>query len=682
VRSVERFFQFSLLGLISTAYFALAASGYLDRPTLLLTFLGLAVRAAVVSGLMKYQIPVHLVSVAALGYIAFFPLDFYFISRDFLAATVHGLCFLATVKILTAQSNRDYVYTGAISFVELTAAAILSVQSSFLVYLALYVVFAIGTFTSAEIRRRLQHNKLAVSPQRKSVAWRLAIVAVTATLGILVITLGLFLIVPRTARMAAMLFPNTPRLTGFSNEVDLGGFGKISRDDRAVLHIQSISRPLPPDLKWRGAALSRFDGRRWSEPPLPGRTIPTVNGYAEIADVLQRSRRDGHRLLYHVDVQNSGTGTLFIAGIPEFVNADFRNLLLTSEGSLRVIAPPGESLRYDVSAHSGPPLEALLTNRERARYLDLPPLDVRIYSLAKQWSGEGDALDRALRIQRHLQRDFKYVLDGPEKPVRDPLSDFLFVRKAGYCEYFASAMAVMLRAQGIPSRVATGFQSGYYNDVSGLYVVRASDAHAWVEGWIAGRGWMTFDPTPPAKATGAGLLSRINMYLDAMDHAWREWVVAYDITHQVAIAARFENALRGFGRHDSGPGTNWGNVVSGFKKWGLAVIATLLFAALLVWFGPQWLQQWRHKTRVRQIVRSGGTLSDASLLYERMLKLMARRGFQKPAWFTPQEFASNLHGEEKDRIREFTEVYNSIRFGGDASATARLAVMLQEFERR
>ena len=80
------------------------------------------------------------------------------------------------------------------------------------------------------------------------------------------------------------------------------------------------------------------------------------------------------------------------------------------------------------------------------------------------------------------------MLDGPEKPVRDPLADFLFVRKQGYCEYFASAMAVMLRAEGIPSRVATGFQSGYFNDVSGLYVVRASDAHAWVEAWIEGRG--------------------------------------------------------------------------------------------------------------------------------------------------------------------------------------------------
>jgi hypothetical protein len=680
--SIERFFQFSLLGLIAVAYFALAGSGFPDRPTLILTFAGLVIRAAMVAGPVRIRIPVNIVSIAALGYIVFFPIDFYFLSRDFLATTVHGVCFLATVKILTAQSNRDYAWTGVISFVELIAAAMLSAQSSFFAYLALYVVFAIATFTSAEIRRGLErHEQQVAVPPRSRVSWRLAVVAITATCGILVITLGLFLMVPRTARMAALLFPNAPRLTGFSNIVDLGGFGKISRDERPVLHILSYSQALPADLKWRGAALSRFDGRRWSEPPLQGRTIPAVRGYVEIADLSQRSRRDGGRLIYRVDVQNSGTGTLFIAGIPEFVNADVGKLLLTPEGSLRVLAPTGESLRYEVSAHSGPPLPSPLTSAERGRYLDLPPLDIRIYSLARQWSGDGQPLDRAVRIQRHLQRDFKYALDGPERPARDPLADFLFVRKQGYCEYFASAMAVMLRAEGIPSRVATGFQNGYFNDVSGLYVVRASDAHAWVEGWIDGRGWTTFDPTPPGPSPRSGLFSRLNMYLDAADHAWQEWVVSYDLTHQVAMAARFEAALRSWNRPGASPSQSWIGLVDGAPSWAVAVLTLLLFTTVLVIFGPRHWRAWRRNVRLRRIIRSGGSPSDAGVLYERMLEILARRGFQKPPWFTPTEFARHLPAEEHLPVAAFTEVYNSIRFGGDASASSRLAGMLQEFER-
>lgn len=685
--SVERFFQFSLLGLIASAYFALASSGFLDRPTLILTFAGLLVRAAMVAGVLRMRIPVDAVSAAALGYIVFFPIDFYFLSRDFLATTVHGVCFLATVKILTAQSNRDYVWTGIISFVELISAAMLSASSVFFAWLALYVVFAIGTFTSAEIRRAFErHERHVAAPARARVGWRLAVVAITATGGILVITLGLFLMVPRTARMAALLFPNTPRLTGFSNIVDLGGFGRISRDDRPVLHILSYAHALPLDLKWRGTALSRFDGRRWTEPALPGRAIQTVRGYAEVADLVQRSRRDGERLIYRVDVQNSGTGTLFIAGIPEFVNADVRNLLLTPEGALRVLAAgpdsSGETMRYEVSAHSGPPLPSALSTLERARYLDLPPLDIRIYSLARRWSGDGAPLDRAMRIQRHLQRDFKYVLDGPEHPVRDPLADFLFVRKQGYCEYFASAMAVMLRAEGIPSRVATGFQSGYYNDVSGLYVVRASDAHAWVEGWIDG-AWRTFDPTPPAPGTSrTGLLARLNMYLDAADHAWQEWVVSYDLTHQVAMAARFEAALRGLNRPGAVPNQNW--VVSMFKRapgWTAAVLAMVMLAAVVAVFGPKQWHEWRKKARLRRIIRHGGSPSDAGILYERMLEVLAGRGFQKPPWFTPMEFARHLPAGENVRVAAFTDVYNAIRFGGDLSAASRLAGMLQDFER-
>lgn len=681
---VERFFQFSLLGLVTSGYFALAGTGYLDHPTLILTFLGLLIRGAMIAGIIRLEIPAEVVSLVALAYVAFFPIDLYFISRDFLTTTVHGVCFLATIKILTARSKRDYAYTGVISFIELIAAALLSTQSSFFLCLALYVVFTIAAFTSAEIRRSMERHKQAVAPARGRIGWPLAAVAIASTGGILVITAGLFLLVPRTARMAAMLFPGNPRLTGFSNVVDLGGFGKISRDDRPVMHILPYSRALPTDAKWRGAALSDFDGRRWSEPTFPGRPIRMVHGYAEVADETQRSRRDGRRLIYRVDLQNSGLGTLFVAGVPEFINIDARKLVATPEGAFRVFGPFTETLRYEVSAHSGPPLPSPLAPAERARYLALPPINIRIYSLGRKWAGDGTPIERALKIQSHLQKDFKYTLDGPEEPVRDPLSDFLFVRKAGYCEYFASAMAVMLRAQGIPARVATGFQTGYFNEVSGLYVVRASDAHAWVEAWFEDSGWTTFDPTPPAGKPGKAsqLLSRINMYLDAADHAWHEWVVSYDLGHQVAIAAKFDAALRGWNRSGPGSGISWrAQIARAARTWGV-LLAALAIAVPVFFFGRPFFASWQAKARLRRIVRSGGSRADASLLYERMLDILSRRGFEKPAWFTPSEFARHLPAEESRKVIEFTEVYNSIRFGGEISATSRLAGMLQELEAR
>ena len=108
----------------------------------------------------------------------------------------------------------------------------------------------------------------------------------------------------------------------------------------------------------------------------------------------------------------------------------------------------------------------------------------------------------------YLRRNFRYTLKLTGTPGRDPLAHFLFETRAGHCEYFASAMAVMLRAIGIPSREVNGFLPGEYNDLGGDYIVRASDAHSWVEAYFPGSGWITFDPTPPAPDSGYGLFDR------------------------------------------------------------------------------------------------------------------------------------------------------------------------------
>ena len=693
---MERFFQFSLLGLVATGFFALAGTRYLDRPTLALTFLALLLRGVMVAGWWRLTIPLPLISLAALAYVAFYPLDFYFLSHDFFTATLHGVCFLAAVKILTAETNRDYLYTAAVAFMELIGAALLSFQSAFFGWLALYIFFAIAAFTSAEIRRGFERSDLVVHPPRSRVAWRLAAITCAATCGIVVLTAGLFLILPRTARAAAMLFPNAPRLTGYSGVVDLGGFGEISKDTRPVMHVLSYSRDLPQGLKWRGTALSLFDGQRWSEPPLAAAEVTALHGVvaqhtAEVAGRLQRSRRDGRRLLYRVDVNSSDTGTLFVAGTPEFINFAAPRLVRTTEDSFRVVPVTGEALRYEVSAHWGAPLPSALTAAERARYLQLPPLNTRIWRQAAVWAGEGgSAAEKAGRIAQQLRQGFRYSLETVNQPVRDPLSNFLFVTRRGYCEYFASAMAVMLRTQGIPARVATGFQSGYFNEVSGLYVVRASDAHAWVEAWVpiaeGAPGWVTFDPTPPAAAPlNTGVAARLSMYLDAADSLWQQWVMAYDPGHQAVLAARFEGALRVLSQARM-PAGGWkggleARFKAGWRVWaawllGLGLMVAVLTAARLHWRRIAW----------RRIGKRGGSAHDATLLYADMLRVLGPQGSVKAASATPWEFARSLPDSAYGpAVERFTTLYYAARFGGDAAAagalTAEMAKMLHEFKR-
>ncbi len=687
--SVERFFQYSLLGLVACAFCALADTGRLDLPSLTFLLGGVFWRGLTVAGLVSFRIPQRLVTILATSYLIFYPIDFYFISHDFFAATAHGVCFLGVARILSARTNRDYLYTGTLAFVALIGAAALSTQFRFFFWLAMAILFGLAVLTSAEIRRGFQLNPRSRTGRRT--VWSLTVLVGCAACGILVLTAGLFFLVPRTARAAALLFPNSPRLTGFTNSIDLGRFGPIAKDNRPVLHVRPYGNGLPPDLKWRGSALSHFDGRRWSEPPLGSEALK-VQGTVVVADRWQRSRRDGDRMLYRVDVMNSDTGTLFIAGVPEFINVEAPSLIRTAEDSFRATPSPGEALGYEVSAERGTPLPYPLSNADRSRDLALPSsLDKRIPALAREWAGPDSGrtdFERASNIEQHLHRGFTYSLETSTLAgSRDPLADFLFVSKRGYCEYFASAMAVLLRTQDIPARVATGFQSGYYNDVSGTWVIRASDAHAWVEAWIEDRGWVTFDPTPPGSDAAAGgwlqsKMRRLSMYLDAADTAWQEWVMAYNPGQQAALAFGFRNklvrSLGGGGMDFAWPGSVISLGVAG--KLGLLLVIVIGAGILLKLFGPGLWKKWQERKRIQRIRCGEVTANDARLLYERMLESMARRGFQKPAWFTPTEFARNLPEGERERIGAFTATYNEVRFGGDPAGAVRLTQMLDSMD--
>src|SRR3954453_10119045 len=160
--SVERFFQLALLGLVTSGYLAVTGSGYLDSATVILTAAGLLVRGLWICGLIRLEISERATTLVTLAYTGFFVLDYFLLSRDFLSATVHLLFFLAVMKILTARTNRDYLYTAIIAFLELLAAGILSVNFNFLLFLSLYPLFAIAALTSGEIRRS-SHQSTAMA---------------------------------------------------------------------------------------------------------------------------------------------------------------------------------------------------------------------------------------------------------------------------------------------------------------------------------------------------------------------------------------------------------------------------------------------------------------------------------------------------------------------------------------
>src|SRR5689334_10611668 len=166
--SVERFFQFSLLGLVASGYLAVAGSGYLDSATIMITAAGLLLRGLLIYGFVRLEISDRTSTLVTISYTGFYVLDYFFLSREFLPATVHLVFFLAVMKILTAKTNRDHLYTAVIAFLELLAAAILSINFNFFVFLALYLLFAMAALTSGEIRRSIDRSTVTARSGSKS----------------------------------------------------------------------------------------------------------------------------------------------------------------------------------------------------------------------------------------------------------------------------------------------------------------------------------------------------------------------------------------------------------------------------------------------------------------------------------------------------------------------------------
>jgi hypothetical protein len=325
-------------------------------------------------------------------------------------------------------------------------------------------------------------------------------------------------------------------------------------------------------------------------------------------------------------------------------------------------------------------------------YLQLPPaLDQRIPELARKIAASSDnPFDKAVAMESYLRDNFTYTLNLRSKPGDDPLAHFLFETRAGHCEYFASAMAIMLRTLGIPSREVNGFLPGEYNDVAGDYIVRASDAHSWVEAYFPGSGWVTFDPTPPGAGDATGLFSRLALYVDWFQLNWNEWVINYDFSHQIQLAKSV--------RQNS---TDWAGLarrkfermkrrgMNGLTAWQavhprLSIVFPIALVFALVVLRFDWIRaalRWLALFwQVRRAPTERNNPQLASRLYAELLRLLEKRGLARPITQTPLEFAtsSGLRPDLAGPVREFTELYAQARFGDKPCDSFRLRALLEQ----
>ncbi|HMJ24613.1 MAG TPA: DUF3488 and transglutaminase-like domain-containing protein, partial [Pyrinomonadaceae bacterium] len=423
----------------------------------------------------------------------------------------HLILFLSAVKLLQQKVDRDWFFLYLISFFEVLLAAGLSSSPVFLATLVLYLLCALTTIVAFEIQKA--RHKLAPTQTRLLVPpdsvlfrkfpmrlWRkryletrrLPFVSGVLLLLIVLLALPFFLIAPRTTSSALKRGGSgLSGVIGFSDNVTLGEIGQLKRNDEVVMHVRvedTIAPGLAAPLRWRGVALDQFTGRSWLKSVDARRFEDKKDerGFFKLGTTEDVTRLTAQTFfLEPIDtpVLFGAPRILAIQGRLPFVRID-------SEGAIQTRPHDQEKIFYKVYSDTAAPAPNVLRSDPldylvpAGRYLQLPgEADPRIAALAKSVTSKAGArngFDEARAIEQYLRDNYQYSLDlragGP-----DPLADFLFRVRSGHCEYFSTAMAVMLRTRGIASRVVNGFLPGEYNEASGAYTVRQSDAHSWVE---------------------------------------------------------------------------------------------------------------------------------------------------------------------------------------------------------
>jgi transglutaminase-like putative cysteine protease len=392
-----------------------------------------------------------------------------------------------------------------------------------------------------------------------------------------------------------------------------------------------------------------------------------------------------------------GMNVFFLAGAPETLEGNYQHLAVDDDGAVFDLDPERPVTRYSATSNISEPSASDLRTAGSsyppavlATFLRLPrALDTRIPQLAKEVTDSVDnSYDKARALETYLRTHFSYSLQLSRTVPHDPLANFLFERRQGHCEYFASSMAVMLRTLGIPSRVVNGFRSGEFNDLTSQYVIRASNAHSWVEAYFPNYGWVAFDPTPGAAIPGRTGWNRVSLYVDAMASFWREWIVNYDLSHQQSLAVsagsrsrQLLSLLQGWWhRHYerllvAARRTGTKAAVSPLR-WGLGggLIAGLLLCLVNAPRLLHSLSRSRLAARPEKSPRRAATI-----WYERMTKSVARRGWHKSPTQTPDEFVARIDDAGvRQRVAEFTRHYEGARFDDSVEDARRLPELYEE----
>lgn len=700
----------SLLALLGVL--ALVTSGELGRLTSLLILFGLTASLLVPERWQNHPAANRVATIAPLVFLAL-QLARLAWGAPLLEVTVEFAIVLQIVRLGTRRGAAQDQQVIVLAWLHLIAGTVLGGGLAYGLCFAAFLVVAPGALVLSHLRREVEGNYRQgardrtglpvdvprILRSRRVVGKTFLAITCLMSVPIFLFTAAIFVMFPRVGLSLLLLNrPTTGRMVGFSDHVDLGGVGTLRTDPTIVLRVEVPDLPDPPPerltLYLRGTALDQYDGSAWSRTRVGRKAAERVGNQVS---VLRYPRPVGDRMM-KLDLEPIDPPVIFIpprtAGIRvrprgEPLFGSRIDVFEGSEGEFRYLSGDNRGITYEAYL-VGPEERYLqqLVPSERRRYLALPEMPSRVGELARTWTREASTpIAKAKAIETKLKETYTYDLSTPSGSATDPLDHFLFESRRGHCEYFSTAMAVMLREVDVPSRNVTGFVGGTYNRFGDYYSVRQGDAHSWVEAYIDGVGWTRFDPTPPSGAQPlmdtSGMLATLRDVLEAMGKTWDRRVVRYDLQQQLwlfsGVRSKLFAARRTIGSAAIELGSNPRDSVLGL---GIVVaVAGTGIVALVLWRrrkkrGPA--PDRASKRELRPEARA------ATALYQKLQHAMALAAIPRSPGTPPLKHARKLAQQGHpfaDTVAEVTSRYLAARFGDETipdDEMRRLEAMIRE----
>lgn len=463
------------------------------------------------------------------------------------AALLHLIMFLILVKLYSMRREKDKWHIVIASFFLFVGGMATSTHLTAGLYLVGFLVLGLlvlARFAYLHVlsgQRQASPLETGQRPAPRPVPYRTPLVAGTAL--VVAVAIPTFAVMPRL-REPFILGPGGGtggliRSTGFSDSVDLSLTTTIRNNRDVALRLKYSGDPprSSGDLRFKGAAFDRYEDRRWHRQLQHSTVLPPR--IEEAQRVFQLTAGEPVATV-EIFRERLGSTGLLLPMETVAVAIDFASVHVDLGGAVYLSGVPVETMRYEARLAAEPQIRAQLARLDSGEVSPLTALDQggvtdRLRELARQAMGEGPAEERVDRLERHLMTRYGYTLDFLGREGESPIEDFLFVYKSGHCEYFASAMVLLLRAENVPARLVTGFLGAEYNPLEGYYIVRQENAHAWVEAYTPERGWHLYDPTPPdgrPTIPPRDFYQFMSQLYDYLTFRWDRYVLTYGADDQ------------------------------------------------------------------------------------------------------------------------------------------------------